>query len=423
MADVEAVLLDLLRLPDGRDGVALPDLTEGDWQQLLRETPRPLRPWLDYCVGRRLAPGQVPAAVLAELSEVRRGAAVGHLRRRAVLRNLLPALERGGVTSVVLKGAALASLCYPEPALRPMGDFDLWVAEEDLDRAVDAARTAGLDYSPRLRDRVSAAKELHRATTRVLECSRSGVVLELHGVVGSLLGMSAAWHERARHRAEKRQLDGIEGWVMHPEDMLTHLAVHCGRKDRFRAGAQPLLDIALWTRAEAGRIDWTALAEDWQRERVATWCVLVVGLARDLFGAPVPATLVPRMEASSDFARLRELARRQVMGSLLTLPKAMAHLVSMPLPERAAWLLNRMTVWYWKGPPGVSRTARQVLGDAGRRMGHDIRHKLAPYFRGFATGQFLGRSFRRRRDIALGRQRLAELVERAESRYSSQPPT
>ena len=45
--------------------------------------------------------------------------------------------------------------------------------------------------------------------------------VELYGVVKSVRDTSPAWHERAWHRIEKRQLDGVAGSVLHPEDMLT----------------------------------------------------------------------------------------------------------------------------------------------------------------------------------------------------------
>ncbi|MFM8322926.1 MAG: nucleotidyltransferase family protein [Chloroflexota bacterium] len=64
--------------------------------------------------------------------------------RGRALAEILHALRREEIAPLVLKGAALAHLVYPEPGLRPMRDIDLLVARSDLARA--AAVLQGLGY-------------------------------------------------------------------------------------------------------------------------------------------------------------------------------------------------------------------------------------------------------------------------------------
>lgn len=121
------------------------------------------------------------------------------------------------------------SLCHPEPSLRPT---------QDLDRAVDAARSAGL------------------------ECSRSGMVVELHGVVNSLRDMSPAWHVRAWHRIEQRQLNGVAGSVLHQGDMLTlpgDVAPRVGAAAWGRIKHDVRYKLARYLRAVHGTVPWTLL--------------------------------------------------------------------------------------------------------------------------------------------------------------------
>jgi hypothetical protein len=61
----------------------------------------------------------------------------------AGLQRVLAALRARGVQPLVLKGAALAYTIYPAPELRPRSDTDLLIAEDDLDAARDAFRSAG----------------------------------------------------------------------------------------------------------------------------------------------------------------------------------------------------------------------------------------------------------------------------------------
>jgi hypothetical protein len=303
-----------------------------------------------------------------------------------------------------------------------MSDLDLWVPSEQLDEAVNIAGGAGLRYSSRLADRSPTGRDLRLAKTRVVESPQSSVVVEIHGALNSLHDMSPEWHQRTWARRERRSLGEMQVWVMHPEDMLTHLVIHCGRNDRFKAGLRPLLDIALWLRSDGNRIEWQRLLADWEREGIATWALLPIELARDLFGAAVPGEVVQRIGRISGFDELCEVARQQVFGALETLPPTMTHLVSSTSRERASWIFTRLTTWYWKGPPGVRRSAAQVLGDAARRIGHDLRHKTVPYMKGLLQGHFWGGEFSRRREVVLGRQRLADLVEKIESANPSRPP-
>jgi hypothetical protein len=86
---------------------------------------------------------RVPVAVRAALdARARHEAALEALRSRET-RRVLDSLEQGGVTALVLKGAALAHTHYPAPYLRPRGDTDLLVRLDDRARAADALGDLG----------------------------------------------------------------------------------------------------------------------------------------------------------------------------------------------------------------------------------------------------------------------------------------
>lgn len=64
----------------------------------------------------------------------------------------LRALTNAGIATIVLKGAALVSTVYDEPALRPMEDFDLLVAREQFAHAVEVLLADGWSFHPPLSD-------------------------------------------------------------------------------------------------------------------------------------------------------------------------------------------------------------------------------------------------------------------------------
>ena len=71
------------------------------------------------------APAGPPDAILARLRELYDRHAARHVGRVAKLAEIGAALDGAGITVVVLKGAALGSAVYRDPAFRTMGDVDL----------------------------------------------------------------------------------------------------------------------------------------------------------------------------------------------------------------------------------------------------------------------------------------------------------
>ncbi len=243
------------------------------------------------------------------------------------------------------------------------------------------------------------------------------LVLELHGVVQSMATVAPAWADVAWERRVSVCLGGVVAQILDPEDMLTHLAVHCSAHHRFALGLGPLLDIALWIEAAGPRLDWPRMAERWDRDGGATWIRLTLALVRELLGASIPPEFCGDIMAPGCFASLYQLAREQVLEAHRPLPPTLAKVSADPsLAGRARWLAYRLTGWYWKGPPGARRSAREATAEAFRRMAHDLRHKLPPYITGWATGSLRGAELRRRQELAVGRERMAAMVEELEGR-------
>jgi hypothetical protein len=228
------------------------------------------------------------------------------------------------------------------------------------------------------------------------------------------------WADEAWKRCITVDLGGVRARVLHPEDMLAHLAVHCSGHHRFALGLGPVLDVALWTEAAGARLDWVGMAERWEREGGATWIRLTLALTREMLGAAIPGQFAVGGAGLEGLDPLLQLAREQVLEAHRTLPPTLAKVsAEESFAGRARWLAYRLTAWYWKGPPGSRRTALQATSEAFRRMAHDLRHKLPPYFTGLVTGSLRGAEYRRRRALAVGRERLARLVEAEEQRRSA----
>ncbi|MCM3877108.1 MAG: nucleotidyltransferase family protein [Thermoanaerobaculia bacterium] len=152
-------------------------------------------------------------------------------RARRLLETLsgsIRALRAAGVEVVALKGAALAFLHYPDPALRPMGDLDLLLRDpRDLARATEALAGAGwraLFDTPRHR---VFARDDERVARPATEDPENPIRLEIHTsfrlpVLGRVYDASA----ELRAQAEVRDLGGTPVAIAAGPALLTHLLFH-----------------------------------------------------------------------------------------------------------------------------------------------------------------------------------------------------
>ena len=86
---------------------------------------------------------RLPDAVRKTANDARRRGMQSGLLVRETLTRLTTALQNGGVPVIVLKGAHLANVVYPDPSLRSMLDVDLLVDQKDLARAATLLRASG----------------------------------------------------------------------------------------------------------------------------------------------------------------------------------------------------------------------------------------------------------------------------------------
>lgn len=108
--------------------------------------------------------------------------AVNHIRLKTAQWEAHKALSEAGIPALWLKGIALASTVYPEPALRPMGDLDVLIPYAQRERALEVVTS--LEYVPgtwgaavlTFNDAVDAQLDHHYH----LHSHRLKVILELH---------------------------------------------------------------------------------------------------------------------------------------------------------------------------------------------------------------------------------------------------
>ena len=165
------------------------------------------------------------------------------------IQKLFRLMRAEGVEPILLKGWAVARL-YPQPALRPYGDYDLFVRPHDYvvaHRVIEseAARGCWVDLHSRIDELADTSAEDLFARSRLVECG----------------------NEQVR--------------VPGAEDHFALLAIHLLKHGAWRPTW--LCDLGLLLESMSGDFDWNLCLG--KNKRRANWVLAAVGLAHDLVGA------------------------------------------------------------------------------------------------------------------------------------------
>lgn len=280
----------------------------------------------------------VPAAVRDSWKTAHRHAAIQALAIRAELEDCSALLEQAGHQPIALKGAWLTRHAYPEPALRPMRDLDIWVPVEGVLSAFEVLLGRGYVLAKVPEMALEDVVRLDKHMPALL--SPRGVVIELHHHLwepaGRLDHVSPSADETAIRARAKVDPDGIR--MPAPQDTLAHLIVHAVYSHRLDCGPLLLTDIDFLLRAAP--IDWPAF---WAEAKAGNWrsgARLVLELVQhwrpgapiELAGDPAP----PELVAMAPDLLLQELDTRQSAQLAATLKTGPGKLIQRLLGRRSA---------------------------------------------------------------------------------------
>jgi hypothetical protein len=260
-----------------------------DWDVVARKTERwGMIPLVDAHL-RRI--DGVPAAVATRLRQIRHRETLHGVARAELLRLILTRFAEARLPVIVLKGAALAALVYPSPALRPMRDIDLLIHAEDERRSHEIIGT--------LRDAFDAADAparnpyLRTEGLRALDVSRDFFLPT--GAPGPF-PIADLWA-----RANLATMASREAQVFCPEDLILHLAFHLTLVTGFEGQVRALCDIGEVCRRYRAAIAWTPLVRRACAYGIGRELHTALHLAHAMVGAAVPESAFAGLED-----RLRE---------------------------------------------------------------------------------------------------------------------
>jgi hypothetical protein len=232
-----------------------------------------------------------------------------------------------GIPLLLLKGACMAGSVYPDPAMREMGDLDFLVREEHLAGAAGVLEALGYTtrYPYQPGELVSYRHHLP------VYSSPNGVHIELHWTIISLFENEPVSPGPLWERAVPTSLDGAAVFELCPEDLLLHVCGHASYHHTFELGLRSLYDVlAILQRFHSSlRCDLLVQsAVEWRWQRGV---YLVLRMAAELLGAPLPPGLLPALRPQGFDETLFHTACAQILSEVVqqkpvTVPLARWHM-------------------------------------------------------------------------------------------------
>lgn len=205
---------------------------------------------------------------------------------------LLEAFVSEGIDALVLKGAALCLLYYPEPGLRPMSDFDVLVPLAKMSEAVRILKQ--LEYEPiggnweQFDEPYSYIRHGHGF---IHQKSRQEVDLHWHLMHENC---SKRIDERLWQRKQPLQIGGVTVHTLDATDHLLHTCVH-GMKWNAFAPIRWIADAVKILEAE--EIDWDRMVSDAVARKVVLPLAAALELLGEEYAVAVPADVIETLVA------------------------------------------------------------------------------------------------------------------------------
>jgi hypothetical protein len=203
----------------------------------------------------------------------------------AVLANLAAA----GIPTMMLKGAPLALLYYPEPAARPMSDIDLLVHEADFAQVEAVLTEAGW----RRTSERDAAFDRHYKHSIAFTNGQREIDLHWHFLRELRSEEASRWFWQ---QALPFDFQGVASLRPAPGPLLFSIIVH-GLRCNPASPVRWIADAIMILRQDSQAVDWDDLVAFARRQRLTRRLGLGLDFLARTFDLPIPAGLPQRLLA------------------------------------------------------------------------------------------------------------------------------
>jgi hypothetical protein len=258
-----------------------------EWDSLLNDAlVSGTGPLLYYTLKKANADSLLPGQTMSKLEMAYYSTFTHHIFYYKELNSILGSFQRSGVQSIVLKGAALAKILYPDTSIRPFGDIDLLIRDQDLHRAESELQCLGY-----IED---TSKEFHRGYRKQFDKHfvylRRGSIpmhVELHTSLLPFICAQKLEADGLWDRSVDARIGEAHGLVLSAEDMVLHLCIHIFNHS-FSTRLLWLYDVALMISEHGRSLDWKSMEERARALGVYRIVGIVLNQVSRTFDIPMP---------------------------------------------------------------------------------------------------------------------------------------
>jgi hypothetical protein len=398
--------------------------TQIDWRRMQQITSPDLLAYLGHVLAQRGVINRCPPWFQEQMLNRQRFTAAQWLRWRLELRNLVQAFREHGIDLILLKGAVLTSVAYPDPCLRSMSDLDLLVKPTDAQRALRLIEAGGFgcpNFHSFLHPGLISIRCAPATAEIAVPLQKSGTraFVELHTQLESAEPSYPVPKATLWDGAEDVELYGLRCKTLEKHEFLLHLIMHLSEHHLFEHGLRSLLDVHLWIERHHARLNWQLIADHVARRGYAQWVYLTLRMVRDALATPVPDAALTALGPPAQLAAMQSLAYEQVLAggrmadsvphflirtlAQPTISSAVRFIIRRLLPTRAALPVTMVRT--------LARTEVPGVGLAVRRLFNELRTRAPNYVRAWRAGQMRWSSLKRAARLRRRAVQLRELME------------
>jgi hypothetical protein len=420
-----ACLVALLGRKDaGRERLLEIWLTQIDWRRLFEITSPDLLAYVGRVLAQRGVINRCPPWFQEQMLNRLRFTAAQWLRWRLELRNIVQAFRGHGIDLILLKGAVLSPVAYPDPCLRSMSDLDLLVRPVDVQRALRLIEAGGFGcpkYYSSMHPELFSGRSAPATGEIAVPLQKSGTraFVELHTQLESAEPAYPVPTAMLWDGAEDVELCGLKCTTLDKHEFLLHLIMHLSEHHLFEHGLRSLLDVHLWIERHHSQLNWRLIADQATRRGYAQWVYLTLRMVRDALATPVPDAALMALGAPAQLASMQQLAYEQVLAEGRVggnFPSLLIKTLAQPTVSSAGRLvIRRLLPRCTATPAEMVRTLAQPettgIGLALRRLLGDLRTRGPKYFRAWRAGRMRWTSLKRAAKLLSRADQLRELMQ------------
>lgn len=210
------------------------------------------------------------------------------------LEQVLKSFQNEGIKTIVLKGAMLAETVYPNIALRSMGDIDLLIHKDDLDRAAKRILELKYVFNEDYRSAEWYIEKLHHLAP--LFNPNKIVKIEIHHNIIPPSNPFAVNIDEFWQRAQPAKIANTDVLILSPEDLILHLSLHISYCDQFVGRIKGLCDILEVVRHYQGKINWNQITTEIHKYKIGKFVYYPLYFAKELLDADIPSHVLSELD-------------------------------------------------------------------------------------------------------------------------------